>query len=279
MDDVPSGTLSGGNAMRARLLTICMICWLVATGCQLGRKSPYADDPLLLYYKPTLNDSATILAERTARREPVNPPSPSIAQNASQLPAVGSITTVSNDPNVQPAAATKLAPLAPNAEIRPLPRESLISALPPETEQSKVTTDTGARMPTPNIKPLPLSPSSQVQPVGEVRPLADVKPVSVEVGPMNPEPQKPLPVEHKVVPGRFGHDANYHWIQGTLEKHYRGYYCLRYRDPSEDDTYGGKVRVIDDPRLLQFQDGDVLGLEGDLLPDNGAQGHWDNPQF
>jgi hypothetical protein len=60
--------------MRTLIVTLCAIGLVV--GCASSHKKPYADDPLLLYYKPTLSDSATILAERNARREPAPPPMP-----------------------------------------------------------------------------------------------------------------------------------------------------------------------------------------------------------
>jgi hypothetical protein len=64
----------------------------------------------------------------------------------------------------------------------------------------------------------------------------------------------------------FGHAPDHRWLQGVLDKHYQGHFNLRYCDASVDDSWGGKVRLEDDPRLAQFQDGDVIRVEGVLVP-------------
>ena len=64
--------------------------------------------------------------------------------------------------------------------------------------------------------------------------------------------------------GTFGHAPDHHWLQGVLDKHYQGHLSLRFCDPSVEDSWGGKVRLEDDPRLAQFQDGDVVRVEAQL---------------
>jgi hypothetical protein len=84
---------------------------------------------------------------------------------------------------------------------------------------------------------------------------------------------------HRVVPGEFGHDPDYHWIQGTLERHYHGDTCIRYADPAVEDQYGGKVRVEEDRLLAQFHEGDVLGLEGEIVPPSERDRPGSAPRF
>ena len=76
----------------------------------------------------------------------------------------------------------------------------------------------------------------------------------------------------------YGHDKDYHWVQGVLERHYRGYYCIRYCDPSEEDANGGKVRLIESASLEQFQEGDVIGIQGEIVP-NSTDSFHTNPRY
>jgi hypothetical protein len=52
-----------------------------------------------------------------------------------------------------------------------------------------------------------------------------------------------------------------------LDRHFRGNLELRYRSHSEVDTYGGKVRLENDPRLAEFRPGDIVCVEGELIRD------------
>jgi hypothetical protein len=76
--------------------------------------------------------------------------------------------------------------------------------------------------------------------------------------------------------GTFGHAPDYSWLQGVLDKHYHGHLNLRYCDPTVEDTWGGKVCLESDSRLEQFHEGDVVVVEGVLIPDNNpsTQGNW-----
>lgn len=73
----------------------------------------------------------------------------------------------------------------------------------------------------------------------------------------------------RTVAGNYGHDPDRRWLQGILERHYRGFWCLRYCDPSVEDAYGGKVRLQDDERLSAYRDGDVVGVNGQLIETDG----------
>src|SRR5262249_39912097 len=115
--------------MRTRLLTICVLSVLVMTGCRLGRRAPYADDPTLLYYKPTLNDSSTVLAQRARWRDPVKPAMPAVAQNSQPMPPMDPTPGSATDSQVQPALASAIKPLPPIGGMRPP-----TSGLPPEVQ-------------------------------------------------------------------------------------------------------------------------------------------------
>jgi hypothetical protein len=261
------------------LLAFGILAILCSTGCLFSRKAPYANDPLLIYYKPTLDDSATILAERASRHEPVRPPMPAAAQAAWPQPS----QPISP---VQPASATQPAPESASPQIRPNSRESYFSPAPAADGARKpVVTELPKLESTKPIVPM----TADSTPTLAVLPDTDVVPaVSMSKSESIPPEQFPRasaesafpkPAEHHQVAGRFGHAPDYHWLQGVLEKHYRGYFCLRYLDPSKEDPNGGKVRLIDDHRLADYQEGDVLGMEGYLHPIDETQGSWDNPRY
>ena len=71
-------------------------------------------------------------------------------------------------------------------------------------------------------------------------------------------------VERKVH-GTYGNGPDYGWLQGVVDRHYRGHWYLRYCDPSVEDKNGGKVCLADDPRLSQLKDGDVIFVEGEIV--------------
>jgi hypothetical protein len=66
------------------------------------------------------------------------------------------------------------------------------------------------------------------------------------------------------VPGIYGHATDYSWLQGVLERHYRGPLELRYCDLAIDDPHGGKVSLEADPRLDSFKEGDIVVIEGEM---------------
>ena len=80
---------------------------------------------------------------------------------------------------------------------------------------------------------------------------------------------------------RLGHGPNYRWVAGVLDKHQKGgFWTLRYADYSSDDAWGGKVRLMDDPRLAGFRNGDLLYVEGELLaPAKGVDDAGGYPPF
>src|SRR5262245_52103283 len=66
--------------MRRSCVALLFLGCMTTAGCLWQRKPPYANAPVLLHYKPTLSDSATILAEQQVRRGPVKPPMPALVR-------------------------------------------------------------------------------------------------------------------------------------------------------------------------------------------------------
>lgn len=66
------------------------------------------------------------------------------------------------------------------------------------------------------------------------------------------------------VEGTYGHAPDYSWLQGVLDRHYLGHYELRFCDPALEERWGGKVRLVDDPRLKDFRDGDLVVVRGTM---------------
>ena len=73
-------------------------------------------------------------------------------------------------------------------------------------------------------------------------------------------------VVQRRVSGDYGHAPDYSWLQGILDKSSGGQLELRYADATLEEKWGGKVCLQDDPRLHSFQSGDILMIDGELLP-------------
>jgi hypothetical protein len=75
-----------------------------------------------------------------------------------------------------------------------------------------------------------------------------------------------------------GHAADHSWLQGVVDKHYHGHWELRYCDPSEEDEWGGKVILDDDPHLASLKAGDVVRVEGEIVREDGQakRGTWNH---
>jgi hypothetical protein len=72
-----------------------------------------------------------------------------------------------------------------------------------------------------------------------------------------------MPIK-RLVPETYGRAPDYSWLQGTLERHHKGHWELRYCDLSVADKWGGKVMLVNDPRLATYQDGAVVLVEGEM---------------
>ena len=62
--------------MRTPMLAWCLFTFATTAGCAASQSTPYANDPLLRYYKPTLSETPASLLERNAPSEPAIPPVP-----------------------------------------------------------------------------------------------------------------------------------------------------------------------------------------------------------
>jgi hypothetical protein len=94
--------------------------------------------------------------------------------------------------------------------------------------------------------------------------------------PNAPPPAVPAPRPH--VEGTYGHAPDYAWLQGVLDRHYRGHLGLRYCDHAEEDEWGGKVWLEPDPRLEQFKEGDIVFVKGEIAVEDGKpkRGAWNH---
>ncbi len=71
----------------------------------------------------------------------------------------------------------------------------------------------------------------------------------------------------RMVPGIYGHASDYSWLQGILDRPGSARSELLYGSPGEEDAWGGRVRLEPDPRLADFEAGDVIIVEGELVLD------------
>jgi len=317
---------SVGPKMRWRK-TLCFCGSCLLAGCLTQSKPPYANDPVLLHYKPETTDSETILAQQQASRrssepampfagnDPSRPPNPalpssSIVPVSAQQPLAplspNPLPTAKSEPSgpllpppddpTPPARASSLLPettsltppIGPNppqasTPLPPLtltarPAEVASAPLAPPQDQSikeKPPFEIFTEVPPtkPAVAPAPFQ--TTTNPIVGTALLASApSSVFMEAPPPIPgraaPPAAPTPSaapsnKHRIVAGEYGHDPEYHWIQGVLERQYRGDTCVRYADPGVEDAYGGKVRLDDDRMVAEFHEGDVIGLEGEII--------------
>jgi hypothetical protein len=235
-------------------------------GCQDGAQhTPYADNPLLQSRQPLLQPSAggespAQLAQGTPHSlvAPPTPaanlyPSTAVAQahptaepRPAYAPAVTNYTPPAPAPDAGPAMPSAAAAPTPPAPV-PLPGQ--VASPPPEPVAAV---------------PAPVMPAAPAPAPSFAAPAAPVPAVAAA------EPAAPAPVAQASAHqanGHFGHSGDYTWLQGELDRHYRGYLTLRFQPASEEDTYGGKVRLENDPRLAEYRAGDVVAVEGELVRD------------
>jgi hypothetical protein len=98
-------------------------------------------------------------------------------------------------------------------------------------------------------------------------PVTPAKPV---VGTLVPRvktgsPVQAIPVSLVRNAAKYGHGANFSWMQGMLERSKSGHWLLRYTDVPGDDPWDGKVELKDDPRFEVFSAGDAVEVEGEML--------------
>jgi hypothetical protein len=238
---------SGGIPMNARTVRAAAATALTAgliVGCESSPpRTTYGDNPLLQARQPLVQSQGAPAADPTqvAQSSPrtVVVPPPGLYQRPPAGVAASPTDPRSNSALVMSSRAT-------TNEGGP--------ALPPPS-----TAPTSTATPAPLPMPIPLAAAEPADVVPAVAPAA-----------LAPPPVTQAAV--RTVEGKYGHAADYSWLQGELDRHYRGQLELRYRPLSEEDPYGGKVRLEEDPRLAEFRPGDVIAVEGELLtdPDGGA---------
>lgn len=223
--------------------------WLAAAaggcllaGCHSARQCPYPEEPLLLSKPPVEGKIEVQPGPQVARSEPVAPPIPAEALASIPRPLpVGPAEPVVVTPTLEPPRAEPVTISEPAPKM-PTPVQPPVQGAPATMRKG----------------PVPVTPTSRRR---ETPPAA---PAHAPATPPVQGPELALTPAPQPVAGVFGHDAGYAWLQGTIDKHYRGRLYLRYCDPTVDERWGGKVCLEDDPRLAEFKDDDVLFVEGQL---------------
>jgi hypothetical protein len=226
-------------------------CLIAVLGCSLGAgcqraavRSAYPPDPLLQNKTPVAA-KAESARPMVARNEPVVPALPSgVVASAPPRRSPGPSTDVVGKPE-EKSAPFESQPAPTNKAASP----AVAASYPSTSESIPTPPPTPAVAPTTNAKPpVPIVPALNTKPAPEVA---------------------ATPVVRQKVDGTYGRAPDHAWLQGVLDRHYRGHFDLRYCDASVEDDWGGKVHLEEDERLQQFQDGDVIYVEGDLVRENG----------
>lgn len=145
--------------------------------------------------------------------------------------------------------------------------------LQPAPASQPMVAPSGAAVPRQPIDPLlssapvvaqPALAAARPQPVDPL--LSSASPAAAVVQPIAPAAPQPPPAPARF-DGKFGHDAGYTTLQGIVDRHHHGHVYLRYCDPRTEDQWGGKVCLDDDPRLASVKEGDVLRVEGNIVPE------------
>jgi hypothetical protein len=220
---------------------IAILSAALMAGCQsAARKPPYSDNPLVASRQPLIHSAAERerAAQAARNRSPQTLPPP--VPLGPETPAT-SVATVEAPPppSWDAPSPTAAAPEPPPPALTPLPARTM--------------TD-GPLLPPPIESSVPTPASA----------------IGAAAGSLPPSP--------RTLDGPFGFSADRTWLKGELDRHYRGYLELRYRRPAEEDTFGGKVRLEDDPRLGEFRSGDIVAVDGEMIHDgNPSAGQY--PRF
>ncbi len=249
-------------------------------GCQSApRRMPYDDNPLLQSRQPLVQSAPT--SDRLAQIAQAGPqtvvPPPAIAGYQQPAPPGFALAKTTYDTTPAQAPSTTLyTPPAPDAG--PALPPQLSTAAPPLTPLPSQSAPAAPLMTAPAPAPALTPPAA---PPVMAPPPAPAAPVSAAVTTQPAAPAPATEVAVRKVEGRYGRAGDYTWLQGELDRHYRGHLELRYRPASEEDTYGGKVRLEDDPRLAQFRAGDIIAVEGELVrdPEGGSPSYSQNPRY
>ncbi|MBX7102970.1 MAG: OB-fold nucleic acid binding domain-containing protein [Gemmataceae bacterium] len=187
-------------------------------------------------------------------------------QSTKKVPYSDNPLLLSREPLSQPAAPIKPPDVAKSKTASPA--SSARQSFSDSAKQGPVL---------PTVTPAPVAPvRPAVQQVSAVTPPPAPAPATPPLPVFVPAPAPALPPVPVVKPasesvinsGTYGHDSNYSWVQGEIDLHYRGHKELRFCPVSEDDPIGGKVRLVDDPRLADLKMGDIVRIEGELVRDD-----------
>ena len=75
-----------------------------------------------------------------------------------------------------------------------------------------------------------------------------------------------ITVARRKSPGIYAHAPDYSWLQGLVDQSANDHLVIRYAVVPSEDPEGGRAKLEDDPRLAQIRVGDVILVEGELLP-------------
>jgi hypothetical protein len=166
-------------------------------------------------------------------------------------------------------------PLPPGPDLPPvLPPRDVAGLLASHPKPAEVARPAELPSPKPIVKPLLIDPPRP--PAGEdgfaPAPRVPAAPPGPVVGPLPVIRSGPIESAIPLKPGeKYGHAPDYRWVAGVLDRHAKdGYWTIRYADFGTDDEWGGKVRLMDDPRLREFRNGDVVYVEGELMRSAGG---------
>ncbi|MFL5340418.1 MAG: hypothetical protein ACJ8F7_09725 [Gemmataceae bacterium] len=231
--------------MRPTRIVLCLLASGLTVGCMSSQRKPFATNPLLLYYKPTLSDSSTILAEQAARREPMKPPMPAFARDNTAAPP-----TLLRRPESDDIKPVKIE--LPEPEVKPVIRQSSASSREPDLK-----IDVGLPIQPVEKKPVVTATMELVVMTQKI----DLP--NVPTGPITMTSLESVAVRRKQISGTYGHDLDYGWLQGTVQRLARGGCFIRFCDPSVENEYGGKFRVEDEALLAPYRDGEIVGVTGE----------------
>ena len=232
--------------MRPTRIVLCLLASGLTVGCMSSQRKPFATNPLLLYYKPTLSDSSTILAEQAARREPMKPPMPAFARDNTSTTPVQLSHSDSGD--TTPVKVER-------QDIQPVIRQSSAP-----TREPDLKIDVGLPIDPVEKKPVVTTTMELVVTTQRI----DLP--AAATGPIIMSSLEPVAVQRKQVSGSYGHDPDYGWLQGTVQRLARGGCYIRFCDPSVENDYGGKFQVEDEAVLAPYRDGEVVGVTGERAP-------------
>jgi hypothetical protein len=240
----------------------------IALGCKSARpEQPVITTPLLPDYAvPGPLPPPTPISNAPAPIPPAVSALPIQPQGA-QLPKPGDLTP----PNL-PAPRLAASPIANAPESMPaiVPPKDVAALL-----ASNAKPDNSAKVdlvlsPKPVIKPLLVEPPRPPAGPDGFAPAPIIEPPTPPdtLPPPRIETRPPLPLQ----PGQtYARGPDYRWLAGVLDKHTKGgFWTLRYADFAADDEWGGKVRLMDDARLRDLNDGDVVYVEGELMAPRSA---------